>query len=400
MTKILQLCKKMPFPPKDGEGFAVMSFSESYNLLNCEIDLLSFNTSKHFVDQDQISAYNSPYTKVESVYLDNSINYLDAFLNIFSNSSYNINRFISDNFKSKLIELLRSRNYDIVQLESLYMAPYIDAVKEYSSAKIIMRSHNIESNIWDDLARSNSNPVLKWYYKLCANRLKEFELENINKYDLLLAISEPDAQIYSELNKNSNTLVCPVGVDTNAKVIANKIGNEFRIGYLGSLDWNPNIEALKWFFENVWSDIVEIYPDIKFHLAGRNAVREILNINMDSIVYHGEVSSSSEFINSLNAVVVPLFSGSGIRVKILESMALSKLVISTNKGFEGIEIENNTHGIIANNAAEFKTVILRVLNNEIDFDKIGQMARNFITERFDRVNLAKMALDSALEDHN
>jgi len=384
----------MPLPQKDGEAVAVLALSRAYAKLGCNIDLLSFNTEKHLVDLDSLDELNHPYDNIHASYLDASINYIKAFRNLFSNKSFNIDRFRTQDFEDKLISILKENTYDFIQLESLYMASYISTIKKYSNALIVMRSHNIESQIWEDMSCQNRKPILKWYYKLCARRLEFFEEKMYGEYDLTFAISNKDAEHYSKYSNECDTHVIPVGLDSKLydKTITDNKSNELMFGYLGSLDWTPNIEGLLWFFENVWSKIEKQYSNIEFHLAGRNPVEQIKAIDNNSLVHHGEIDSAQDFLNSLDIVVVPLFSGSGIRVKILESMAMGKLVISTNKGFEGIAIENGVHAEIANNSKEFIECMSKYLNDPGAVHSIAANARKFINKNFDYMLLAKKAL--------
>ena len=387
--KILQLVKKFPYPAKDGESVAVLSSSLGYVEMGCEISLLSMNTKKHFVkniDEKGIEHYYS----VTTSYLDNDINPFKAFLNLFSKESFNIKRFDSPDFHEKLKLTLEQQAFDIVQLESLYMLPYIKTIRQNSDAIIVFRSHNLEHEIWENLSRSNRNPLLKWYFKLCAKRLHQYELDQFRNYDLLVPISVTDFEKYVQLGYNKEILLSPVGIDMSKYSIQKSvINNSIKLGYIGSLDWKPNIEGLGWFFENIWSLVSEKYTHIEFHLAGRNPDPSLKNLNVKNLVNHGEVESAKAFLENLDIVVVPLLSGSGIRIKILESMAMGKVVLSTPKGFEGINIESGKHGFIFNDLEEFENQIDKLLESNQLLIEISDNAKRFIKENFDYKTLAE-----------
>jgi len=391
-VKLLQLCKKVPLPPKDGEAVAVLALAKAYRSLGHQVDLLAFNTSKHLVDKEDIKKEDHPYAKIETIYLDTGINYYRAFTNLFSNSSFNIARFTSQKFKDSLKAMLLAESYDIVQLESLYMAPYTETVREHSPhTNVIMRSHNVEGVIWENLAKGSKNPLLKWYYGLCANRLFRYEKASFPKYDLLMAISPSDLERFKDMGLNTKSTVIPVGLDTNEYRLTD-IDHRMplKLGYLGSLDWKPNIEGLLWFFKDVWPAIHKRYG-YNFALAGRNPVSEILELNCEGLINRGEVESSVDFLSHLDVVVVPLFSGSGIRVKILESMAMGKIVVSTTKGFEGIDIVHGVHAFVAERPEEYMEVF-KTLEDPMTIDLVARNARRFVEEQFDYLNLADKAL--------
>jgi len=381
--KILQLVKKFPYPPKDGESIAVLSSSKGYTELGCEISLLSMNTKKHFVQNTEGEGLNH-YKTITTSYLDNTIKPIHALLNLFTSVSFNIQRFDSDDFRAKLIYLLKKERYDVIQLESLYMLPYIEAIKSYSNAILVFRSHNIEHEIWENLSNSNKNPLLKWYFGICAKRLKKFELNQFNKYDILLPISNTDLQKYIVLGFDRKLLLSPVGIDIKKYEVKKSLTNStVKLGYIGSLDWKPNIEGLNWFFENIWERIASKYEKIEFHLAGRNPDVSFQKMNFRKFIMHGEVQDAKSFLENLDIIVVPLLSGSGIRIKILESMAMGKVVLSTPKGFEGINITNGKDGFIFNDAIEFESQIQSLIENNDLISEVSENAKLFIKSNFD-----------------
>ena len=134
--RILQLCKKFPFPLKDGESIAVTHLARALNELDCEVTLLAMNTTKHHFNLDDLPREFNHYKEIYTTELDNSLRWTDAFLNLFSRSSYHISRFEDKKYSNKLIDLLRNNEYDVVQLETLYLAPYIPIIRKYSNALV------------------------------------------------------------------------------------------------------------------------------------------------------------------------------------------------------------------------------------------------------------------------
>ena len=392
--RILQLCKKFPYPSKDGESVAVLSMSKGYVENGCQVRLLAMNTSKHFVHIQGVPEALSHYDSVHSIFHDTSINYIHAFLNIFQSKSFNIQRFVSDRFKLKLKSLLQNNEIDVVQLESLYMAPYINTIRESSNALIVLRSHNIEYEIWNDLAKVTRNPLKKWYYNISAKRLRSYELKQFDQYDTLIPISETDYNKYQTLNYNGSYCVSPVGLNTkNYQSSSLLISNPIKLGYIGSLDWKPNIEGINWFFNNSWFKIHGNFPNIEFHLAGRNASQNLKKAIPEAVQFHGEVENAINFLKKLDIVIVPLFSGSGIRVKILESMAMRKIVLSTKKGFEGIGIEHGKNAFIFESSDDIIKAIELCIENPERFESIQSQAQEFVQQRFDHKVLAEKVIN-------
>lgn len=389
--KILQLCKKFPFPLKDGESIAVTYLSHALHDLGCEITLLSMNTSKHYMDLSLLPREFNHYKEIHVTPLDNSINAFSAFKNLFSKESYHVSRFVCPDFKNKLIELLQNNHFDVIQLETLYLAPYIDVIKQHSTALITMRAHNIEFEIWERITSNTKFTFKKWYLKYLTGKLKRFELENLNKYDYLIAVSERDLRKFKTLGYKNGAMSSPIGLDIRNYNLNNNSAKTKDICFIGALDWMPNMEGLMWFLEKVWPEVNKKFPNVKFHIAGRNTPESLYKKSLPNVVIHGEVANAISFMDSYQIMVVPLFSGSGMRVKILEGMALGKTIITTEMGKEGIHAEDGHHLLVASDEKKFFEQISNILDGQVDTYKIGQAARQFVIDHYDHgVNASKL----------
>jgi len=381
--KILQLTKKFPFPLKDGESIAVTNLSKSLVKHGCEMTLLSMNTSKHFVEIDQLPETYNHYKAIHTIFLDNRVTAIGAISNLFSSESYHVSRFDFAEYHEKLIELLKAEEFDVVQLETLYLASYIETIKEHSSAKVVMRSHNVEFEIWNRVVASTSFLPKRIYLGHLTNKLRRFELEMLGHYDALVTVTQRDLDKYTNLGYKGTGVASPIGLDVNRYTPEVNDIYQPSLSFIGSLDWMPNLDGLDWFLKSVFPSIIQLYPDLNVHIAGRNTPKSILNISNDNILIHGEVDSATDFINSHPIMIVPLLSGSGMRVKILEGMALGKVIISTSIGAEGIKAVHKESILLADTPEEFLECIQWLLNNPERMNKVGKAARFFISENFD-----------------
>ncbi|NJK83685.1 MAG: glycosyltransferase, partial [Saprospiraceae bacterium] len=147
---------------KDGESVAVTHLSKALKSLGCEITLLSMNTSKHYFDVTQLPETYNHYHQIYTVDVDNRIKLKDAFVQpFFQKTSYHVSRFINTSFKQQLITLLKTQQFDLIQLETLYLAPYISTIRQYSQVPVVMRAHNIEHEIWQRVAENTKFLPLK-----------------------------------------------------------------------------------------------------------------------------------------------------------------------------------------------------------------------------------------------
>lgn len=394
MMKILQLCKKFPYPLKDGEAIAVTYLARAFAELGCEVTLCSMNTSKHWFDTAVLPPDFDHYASMETVYVDNRIRPLPAFFNLFTNKSYHVDRFDSPEFAQRLAALLQSGQYDIVQLESLYLAPYIPVIRQHSNAIIALRAHNVEHEIWERVA-DKSNPLRKWYLRKITPRLKQYEIARLNDYDLLVGISARDVEHFQRLGLCKPAYVTPIGLDARDYTPDyTSFNRPLSLSFIGSLDWMPNQEGLRWFLEQVWTPLLApAFPELTFHIAGRTAPKWIKELNLPRVVFHGEVPSAPDFINQHSVMVVPLLSGGGMRAKILEGMAVGKVVLSTTLGMEGISAQNMSDCLLADTPQDFLAAIAWCYAQKNKLVQLGEAAKDFCTQHYDNLEIARNLLE-------
>ena len=388
--RILQVTNKVPYPVKDGGAIACMNLTRGFSLLGHQVTVLAMNTQKHHIEPDDLPDPILDLARFKLVSVPARTNYMAAFLNlIFSKKPYNAVRFISRKFSQALKKTLREHDYDIVQLEGLYVCPYIPVIRQNSKALIVYRSHNIEHEIWERAAKM-SKGFLKLYVKNLAKLIKKFELSMLNQYDLLVPITERDGEILNKMGNIKQQYVSQTGIDLSS-LVPNSKNLEFpSLFHLGSLEWVPNQEGLIWFLENCWSEIHKKYPSLKFYIAGRNAPGWLeKKLGLPNVVFLGEIPDAYKFMNSKAIMIVPLFSGSGMRIKIIEGMALGKAIVTSPIGTEGIATTPGKNILVAENSKEFIQAIDKLLNDKNYFLELGKNAIEFIHEKFDNLEASE-----------
>jgi glycosyltransferase involved in cell wall biosynthesis len=169
-----------------------------------------------------------------------------------------------------------------------------------------------------------------------------------------------------------------------------QLPEEESIFFIGALDWLPNQEGLNWFLQKVFGLLLRDRPGLKFHVAGRNAPRDYeRKLRHSNIIYHGEVENAREFIQSHQIMVAPLLTGSGIRIKILEGMALGRPVLTTPAGIEGIPAVNEQHVMVEDDPELFAGQLQKLLSEREDALTIVKEARRFIEGHFDTFELTR-----------
>jgi polysaccharide biosynthesis protein PslH len=379
--RILYICNKSPYPPNEGGSLGMYVFIKGMIEAGHQVKVLAFNTNKSYVHPAEIPESFQEQTGIEFVDLDLTVKPIDAFLNLFSGKSFHIQRFYSEEFRKKLIQILTKEDFDIVQVEYLPMAVYQGVIREHSKARIIFRSHNIEHLIWKRITENTRNPLKKLYLAHLTQKLKKFELSSLNLFDGVTTVSHIDAEFFKSLGFTVPILNVPFGVDVMKYELKEPDSDFPSLFHLGAMNWIPNEEGIRWFLDQCWNRIHLKFPQLKIYLAGRQMPNWLISCSEPNVHVLGEVPDAQEFMRSKSIMVVPLFSGSGIRVKIIEGMALGKPVITTKVGAEGIDFKEGEHLLIANNPDEFLSAIEKCISNRDFCDQLGKNARKLIEEK-------------------
>ena len=380
--KILLLCNKPPYPASEGGPMAMNSIITGLLEAGHQVKILAVNSEKYHVKESDIPEDYKRKTGIELIDVDLSIKPLAAFLNLFTRKSYHVERFVSEAFKSRLAEVLEKEQFDVVQLEVLYMAPYVETIRQHSKAMVVLRAHNVEHKIWERVAKETRFFVKRWYINHLAKTLKDYELSALETVDGVAAITRKDAALFRKYCSKP-VIDIPFGVYPEQFTPKYEIEGKPKFYHIGSMNWMPNAEGIRWFIDEVLPKTVEKVPDFVYHLAGRSMPEWLTALKNPHVDVIGEVPDAKEFVASHDVAIVPLLSGSGIRIKIIESMALGKTVITTRVGAEGILYDEDVNIIIAENKAKMVEAIRSLNENPEAAVRIGQAARRLVEETYD-----------------
>ena len=381
--RILLLCNKPPYPASEGGPMAMNSIITGLLEAGHQVKVLAINSEKYNVKESDIPEEYKRKTGIELIDdVDLTVKPLNAFLNLFTRKSYHAERFISEEFKKRLAEVLDKEQFDVVQLEVLFMAPYVETIRRHSKAMIVLRAHNVEHKIWERIAKDTKSPLKRWYINHLAKTLKEFELNALETVDGVAAITRKDAAFFRKYCSKP-VIDIPFGVYPEQFDPKYEIEGKPKFYHIGSMNWMPNEEGIRWFIDEVLPKTVEKVPDFVYHLAGRSMPEWLTSMKNPHVDVVGEVPDAKEFVTNHDIAIVPLLSGSGIRIKIIESMALGKTVITTRVGAEGILYDEEVNIIIAENKAKMVEAIRSLNENPETAVRIGQAARKLVEETYD-----------------
>jgi glycosyltransferase involved in cell wall biosynthesis len=292
------------------------------------------------------------------------------------NRSLFMNRFFDATFLQKLTTLIEDLQPEIIHFESLYAAVYLPYLKRIFPAKLVLRTHNIEHELWADRLK-NSCKLKRLVLNKQVIHLKEEENQILEMADGIISIAQQEKAYVETLNKSKKVIFLPTSMP--ASPMESTLSADFF--HLGAMDWEPNKRAMDWFIEHVWQSYVSANSQV-FHLAGKNLNPSDYQ-HTKQVENHGEIADSQEFMCKKGILVLPLTEGKGLRIKVLEAGNLGVPIISTRKGVEGIGLTPEIHYLEAQTAIEFTSQMERLAKDVSLRQTLGSNIRSYMLENFD-----------------
>lgn len=255
---------------------------------------------------------------------------------------------------------------------------------------LIMDFCDVDSLKWQEYAQRSSFP-LSILYKQEGQLLKAYERKIVRKFDTSIIITENEKVLFLEkVDNNADLLVIGNGVDLEffdpeegTKTTPRHDVNEAELLFVGAMDYQANVDGVCWFAEEVWPKILKCRPDTTFTIVGRNPSRGVQALHgKHNITVTGGVDDIRPYYQRATIVVVPLIIARGIQNKILEAMAMSKAIVSTEAAYEGIDAKPGRDLFVAENGKKFAEHIYSLLEN-VDLQKqVGENARKAVVEKY------------------
>ena len=385
--RVLQLCPKPPRPARDGGCLAMDAMTRGLLADGHSVRVLAISTEKHPHLPEHHDSHYRTATQYHAVDVKTALNPANALRHLIAGESYHIKRFLSPDFTRELDKMLRDEVFDIVILESLFMAPYEEAIRRLSDARVVLRAHNVEHQIWQGLTQETRMGPKKWYLSKLTSQLKEYERNHLNNFDAIVPISEGDSLTFKDLGAKIPMHVSPFGMDFEKQPAVSKLTSVDHVFHLGSMDWLPNIQGVQWLIEEVWPKVREQNQKATLFLAGRNMPESFKSNASSGIQVIGEVENAAEFFTRNGIMTIPLLTGSGMRVKAIEGMASGRPTVSTEIGVDGLGLVHGEHAFVANTPEEFANHILFLLESNDTASKIAQSGQAYIRKKFSNKNI-------------
>lgn len=389
--KVLLITSKPPYPSNDGGCFASARLLDNLLDEEHEVHLLTIATKKHPFDMSAFPVDIQNKADISFVKVNTNVTVPGVVGSLFTSRSYNTYRFYNKQFENELIEKIMENNYQAIILDSLYATVCIDRIRKMCDCHIFIRTHNVEYVIWKERAEQCTNILKRRYFEMLWKKLKNYEIETLNKANHVLSISALDSEHFKNSGVTSRISDLPVSIRARS-------GSEYNIGtqrafHLGSMSWKPNKEAVSRLI-NIWPNVNEVIPMATLHIAGSDIDSwkspDVINVKVD-----GFIKDLSAYANSNGILVSPIRSGSGVNIKILEMMSYGVPVITTNKGAEGILDSNSL--VIAETDEELTKEIIRLLSDALLEEEASKSSIAYIKKHHNPETVAS-SLTAVLND--
>jgi len=299
---------------------------------------------------------------------------------VVSRLPYSIAKYQHPKINLRLRQLLETESYDVIVCDFVFAAP---AIPWSIACPKVFFAHNVEAMIWHRHFQVARNPVWKIVCWREYNAMHRAEYEFVQKADHVITLSQHDRDVFAKWLAPSCVSVIRTGVDLN--YFEPSIGTEHSkdIVFTGSMDWRANQDGVLYFVQEILPRIQRAVADVRFWIVGRHPSAEINALtSVPGVQVTGTVADIRPYLRRAAVYVVPLRVGSGTRLKIFEAMAMSKVVISTSVGAEGLPVRSGENLYLADEPEEFARRVVEVLGNAGVRSKIGRAARNLVEQNY------------------
>ena len=382
--KILIVSPYLPYPPDIGASIRIFNLIKRLSRKN-EVELMSTDTSTA-KEQDirELKKYCEEVYIVpwkERFRISQTQKVLTRF---FKGEPFIIKHVESFELQKLLFKVTGKKEYDIIQFEHSHTANNCKFIDPKSKAVTVLSMHNIASIQYYRMYMNERNIRKKMKYFLTWFPMLKWEPKMARLFDKLIVVSESDKIFLQYFGPDLDVSVIPNGVDTNIYRACSRNNRERNILFVGSMDYEPNVDAVSYFYNDIFPLIRENIPNCSFTIVGKNPPAEITKLDEDpDVTVKANVNDVRPYYREALVSAVALRSGGGTRLKILESMALGTPIVSTSIGCEGLEVTNRKNILIANNPRDFADRVIELFISDILWSEIAKNGRMLVEEKYD-----------------
>jgi glycosyltransferase involved in cell wall biosynthesis len=292
---------------------------------------------------------------------------------------YTLARYRNRVLEMTLRRLVAERRPVLAFINHLHLATYLDVLGGLTT---VLRAHNLEHLWLARYAERIGNPGAHLYACYQARRMRRTEAELCAAFDLVLAIRDEEAEVLRRLAPRTRVEVVPVGIDLDR--YRERISSQPPIvALVGSWEWAPNVDGARTFLERGWDRVRSRVGGVRLRVVGKRMPRELAQlarrVGAEAVGYVEDMTI--EFAQA-SVLVVPLWMGAGVRVKIVEALAARLPVATTTLGAEGLGLEPGVHALFGDTPETLGDAVVQVLSSPERAEGMSEAGRQFARERF------------------
>jgi glycosyltransferase involved in cell wall biosynthesis len=389
VQKILFLTQVLPYPLDAGPKIRAY-YVLRYLARQHAITLVTFIRPSD--PPDAVEHLQNYCQRVVTVPIDRSV-WRDAGAyskSLLSDTPFLITRDRVPGMEAALRGIISEERFDVVHADQLWMAAYAlyarkSAGQNGYQSGLILDQHNAVHLIPARMAQNSTNPLIRQILKREARLMAHYEAQVCDQFDRVVWVSGDDFKAVASYqpsieNNPCRTTIIPICIDPLIYNPVLPLPKSDRILFLGGMHWPPNAEGLRWMVQNVLPIIREQIPDVEMLAVGKDPPADLQN--RGGLSLPGYIEDVEPIWGGCRVFVVPLLSGGGMRVKILDAWAHGLPVVSTAIGAEGIKIKAGDNILIADTPHEFSQAIIRILHDDNLASQLGSSGRKTVQDTY------------------
>jgi sugar transferase (PEP-CTERM/EpsH1 system associated) len=313
----------------------------------------------------------------------------DYGVRLLSSQPYGITKYCRPEVRRRLRALLREETYDVILCD--FMAAGGVIPWDWPTPKVLF-THNVEAAIWRRHFQVATNVLWKavswWEWR----RTEAAERQYLRLADRVLTVSDTDRDAFAAIIDPGKLTVIPTGVDVDYFHPMPVEETLHSLVFTGSMDWLPNEDAILYFVDAILPLIKQQCPDVSLEVVGRSPSVKLqaLAAAEKSVRLTGWVEDIRPFVARGSVCIVPLRIGGGTRLKIFEAMAMSKAVVSTTIGAEGLPVRSGENILLADTPRDFASSVVSLLNDSSERKRLGTSARILVRDNYSWPKVAEV----------
>ena len=300
----------------------------------------------------------------------------------------------------ELIDRLSAEQaFDVAHADQLNMGQY---AKRVPGAFKVLDTHNALWLLYQRLYKTMSRGPKKWLLGRDWKLLQSYEGRLVREFDAVMAVSHEDkAALQQAAGRPIDITVIPIAIDTDEVGFVEREAEPKHILHIGTMYWPPNIDGVQWFINQIYPLVRQQRPDVQLDIVGSRPPADLLALNESDLGINvtGYVADPAPYQQQAAALIVPLRSGGGMRVKILNALSEGIPIVSTTLGYEGIEVNPGQDILVGDSPREFADQVLRLLNDPALGRQLAANGRKLAQEKYDYRHVCR-PLDKVYEAIN